>query len=507
MAALIGRKHMCKIKRILWLLLLCGYFQDINAADTVVNGIADLRAYDFTRQDSVTLNGWWNFYWMQWITHPDEDKAGTTNLCFVPGYWYTCFTDGQHPSNFGYATYRVRIKLPAQTMHYGLKLPAIASAYTLYINDEKIHAMGSIGKYRDAMFPVLKPVVIPLPALDKEIDVIIHIANYFNKSSGITFPVQFGAYARLVKNSMRIVITNFIFSALVLLNMLLLIYCIIRFKKEHGFLFLLLFSITVLIDINMFDDMNIYYLFASISFISIIKLSSLSTFMNGALLLFLIASRFAREVKKIIVYIAVVYLFFVLFTMLYFDFYNFENFPVAGNTEFYSIFFMYLSNAFYLYGVFVLIKALKKKRKGALLHFVLILAYSITAYIGYTFYYQFEVSIIHPAALILLFTISLYYYRQSSQASIPNSGIDPKETFIKALPLSGREQAILQRLLEGKCSKEMADELKLSVRTVENHTYRIFKKCRIKSRAEMLTRYYDYQAAHKEAIRKHPERG
>ncbi len=55
--------------------------------------------------------------------------------------------------------------------------------------------------------------------------------------------------------------------------------------------------------------------------------------------------------------------------------------------------------------------------------------------------------------------------------------------------LSRREAEVAALLLEGKSAKEMAQALGLSPKTVENHSYRIFRKLGVSTRFEFLSRY------------------
>lgn len=51
----------------------------------------------------------------------------------------------------------------------------------------------------------------------------------------------------------------------------------------------------------------------------------------------------------------------------------------------------------------------------------------------------------------------------------------------KFIPLTGREQEVIQLLAEGKSNKQVADLLSISVRTAENHRARLMKKLAVDS--------------------------
>jgi DNA-binding NarL/FixJ family response regulator len=74
----------------------------------------------------------------------------------------------------------------------------------------------------------------------------------------------------------------------------------------------------------------------------------------------------------------------------------------------------------------------------------------------------------------------LEYYRETHLRRAPGRG--------SAAPLSSRETEVLQLIAEGEASKQIADELNLSLKTVENHRQRLMKKLNIHDIAS-LTRY------------------
>ena len=66
---------------------------------------------------------------------------------------------------------------------------------------------------------------------------------------------------------------------------------------------------------------------------------------------------------------------------------------------------------------------------------------------------------------------------------------DPTETRASLEEmLSSRQREVLQRVLDGKPSREIADELNISVKTVEFHRARIMQKLGVKTAAELFRR-------------------
>jgi len=52
--------------------------------------------------------------------------------------------------------------------------------------------------------------------------------------------------------------------------------------------------------------------------------------------------------------------------------------------------------------------------------------------------------------------------------------------------LTEREREIMQRIITGLANKQIADELSISVRTVEVHRARVFDKMLVKSAVELV---------------------
>jgi two-component system response regulator DctR len=59
------------------------------------------------------------------------------------------------------------------------------------------------------------------------------------------------------------------------------------------------------------------------------------------------------------------------------------------------------------------------------------------------------------------------------------------------LELTDREQEVMQRVVAGLPNKQIADQLNISVRTVEVHRARIFEKMNVKSAVELANRLQD----------------
>jgi DNA-binding CsgD family transcriptional regulator len=74
----------------------------------------------------------------------------------------------------------------------------------------------------------------------------------------------------------------------------------------------------------------------------------------------------------------------------------------------------------------------------------------------------------------------------------PGSGAEPRNGELRLL--TEREREELELMLRGSSARGIAEQLSLSVHTVKHHTHAIFRKLRVGSRAQLLSRFLDVDA-------------
>jgi DNA-binding NarL/FixJ family response regulator len=72
-----------------------------------------------------------------------------------------------------------------------------------------------------------------------------------------------------------------------------------------------------------------------------------------------------------------------------------------------------------------------------------------------------------------------------------SSGIGPSpEKLFQQYHISNREQEIIQLICQGKSNREIEDELFISLQTVKDHVYNIFKKTGVKNRVQLTNLFH-----------------
>ena len=96
------------------------------------------------------------------------------------------------------------------------------------------------------------------------------------------------------------------------------------------------------------------------------------------------------------------------------------------------------------------------------------------------------------------FEFTIVYKAESEDSSNDTShtlndrALVSSENFADCFNLTKREEEIMNHILEGKSTKELAYDLNISFGTAKNHIYNLFQKIGIHSRIELVARYNNY---------------
>ncbi len=144
-----------------------------------VKGYADASSIDFSK-DLFLLSGEWEFY-------PGEFKLDFDNTkkkyIKVPGVW-----TGSTGTPYGYATYRLKLKVDPGENIYSLKLKRIVGAYDLYINKKFYIRNGKPGRFASTSRSAYVTQTISF-INDKSgfLDIVLHVSNFHDPSGGGLF--------------------------------------------------------------------------------------------------------------------------------------------------------------------------------------------------------------------------------------------------------------------------------------------------------------------------------
>ena len=156
-------------------------------------GTMDLRDWDFELDGPVNLTGEWEFYWEQFSVDFPDKKPGSVpaaRYIRVPGIWNNLVIDGRKLTGYGYATYRLHVllKKPSASgirQDLALLVRSMATAYTLFINGQRIAHGGTFARSPARAVPGYWPDVAGFVSIGDEVDIILHISNYHHRKGGV----------------------------------------------------------------------------------------------------------------------------------------------------------------------------------------------------------------------------------------------------------------------------------------------------------------------------------
>ncbi|MCU6708639.1 ATP-binding protein [Paenibacillus sp. J5C_2022] len=212
-----------------------------------VQGVVDLRGWDFKHSPPITLDGEWEFYPNQLLLQQDlaQLSGDIPQFISVPSDWKDSVS-GDHLS-YGTGTYRLRILLnPDIQDPLALWLLDVESSSIVEINGEKLAEYGKPGTSRRDTSPRTGSYTVTYePEGQSQMDLLIQVGNYVNpRSGGLTNSIQFASVYELDKkrfNSIGLQLATFI---ILLLHSL---YCCILYffnRKQTLFLVFLLLLLT-----------------------------------------------------------------------------------------------------------------------------------------------------------------------------------------------------------------------------------------------------------------------
>lgn len=150
-------------------------------------------------EKAINLNGTWEFYWNQLINPGEFIHIKTSDKTFIefPKTWNTAEVENIKLKAHGFATYRMRIEFDEIPSDLALEIPDCYSAYKLWINGKEFASNGKVGTEKATTEPYWLPATLPLQVAQKEVEVVLQIANFHHRLGGMSKPILLGNHRTL----------------------------------------------------------------------------------------------------------------------------------------------------------------------------------------------------------------------------------------------------------------------------------------------------------------------
>lgn len=332
-----------------------------NSPPTAVHGVLDLRRWDVQRDSPIKLVGEWEFYWGQLLTSEDFTKATPPKLSGyvdVPNVWNQYRVDGKDLPGFGYATYRLKVKMNEAPGSLALKIPAMSTAYKVMIGGHTVAVSGEVAESKERAAAAYVPQIVVFSPPADEFDIFVQISNYLYARGGMWSEIELGTERQMAALQQREYGIDMVVlgSALIIGLYYLVIYSFRR--EDRSTLFFGSSCLILVVRMLAVEEIYLRYLFPDIPIRLTIFLEYI-TYYGGVVLITLFMrelypAEFSWKIIRPIVWIGSGFLLSVAV------------FPVEIYTRWIGVF-HYVALGSSVYFIYGFIRAVGAKREGALL--------------------------------------------------------------------------------------------------------------------------------------------
>ncbi len=162
-----------------------------------IQGVLDMRGWDFEKSRAISLNGEWEFYPSAFISHEDAAQlsAAAPRYVQVPGNWHSAFPEGTK-SSYGYGTYRLRILVDSSVdQPYAFWIRDVQASSAVEINGQMHKSLANPAEQPQSYTPGNVPYTVSYEANGaKEIELLVRVANFEHPFvGGISKSIRFGS--------------------------------------------------------------------------------------------------------------------------------------------------------------------------------------------------------------------------------------------------------------------------------------------------------------------------
>jgi len=283
-------------------------------------GLLDFSQLNIEEAGLTKLEGEYEFYWNQLLSPGDfktDIKPKLTGYIHVPGIWNDYQIDDSKISGEGYATYRLKIKVPKPDW-YAIKIKEFDCSYKLWVNGTDSISAGVVGKNREVTIPSWKRNEIFFHTHTKELELIIQISNFQHRKGGPEDPVIFGrGYDVLQYKKEQIGIGVFLYGIMLIMFVYHLVLYLYR-RKEKSIVWFSLLNFVMALRLLTTGEKILLEIIPSISWAFAVKIEYISYTIGVPLFLAFVYTLYkdelSRKILKIVSFISILFCLFIIVT-------------------------------------------------------------------------------------------------------------------------------------------------------------------------------------------------
>lgn len=179
----------------------CGQTHSGKKPPAAVQGVIDLREWDFEKDGPAALGGEWEFVQGRLLTPSEfaglERADAGVGFIRAPAVWNDQETAGSRLQARGAGTYRLRVLLADHTPRLAMRMDYQGSAAHFYWNEERIAESGKPGTSEEAESARWLVNYSNLPRGSGTL--VVPVSNHIHRQGGLWLPLEIGAADQIYK--------------------------------------------------------------------------------------------------------------------------------------------------------------------------------------------------------------------------------------------------------------------------------------------------------------------
>ncbi len=161
-------------------------------APTAKEGILDLRAWDFTKDGIIALNGEWEIY--------SEKLDLAENLTSEPKEFYNFGSiENLFRKSPNFASFKLKLLIPEKLPDnlFYIRTKALTSSYALFQKDKKISGQGIVGKSKLDATPWMGTEIAPVALTPNEMEFVLQVSDFESAKNILSGSMELGTIQQL----------------------------------------------------------------------------------------------------------------------------------------------------------------------------------------------------------------------------------------------------------------------------------------------------------------------
>lgn len=262
------------------------------------SGNIDLTDWSWEQDGIIPLDGEWEFQWFG-SAEPKTMDSNRSNYIQVPGTWDNkVLANGQMIRNQGLGVYSLNIVNQQEGKRLSLRLPNIATAYELYIDDRLEMKRGVVGYDASSSTPYQLPGFVDFEPRTATTSLKLVVSNFDHRKGGLRTAILLGESEQIHRTDRNEISMRFIIiGCLIMIGFYHVGFYLLRRRDMKNLLFSLLCFFVVL-RMGVMGDSFLIQWFPSLSWSGAIRMEYILFVLSGWAGYGYFHKMFPREIKR-----------------------------------------------------------------------------------------------------------------------------------------------------------------------------------------------------------------